>query len=191
MMLASNKNHIRVFVAWLLTFAIVHFLSTPNQQSISRLTAAPQSVDAVAFIAMSKMAAEPMVDHAVISIRKLGKYRGKIFVVTDQSDCFSDLRKSFDVTIISVAPVHSILEIKSLKPKIFTLLPADIESVLYLDIDILIRKNLNSFLRDFPTWTKKLGVGNHTVGDEFDMASFLDSKGHYGIKSHFEISSSH
>ena len=42
--------------------------------------------------AMGSMAADPMVDYSIASVRKLGKWNSDIFVITDSPECFSGKR---------------------------------------------------------------------------------------------------
>lgn len=43
-------------------------------------------------LAMGSMAAEPMVDFSIASVRKIGKWTEEIFVITDKPACFTGNR---------------------------------------------------------------------------------------------------
>ena len=168
-------------------------------------------VDAIVFVALGPMASDPMVDYSIASVRKLGRWAGEIYVITDAPSCFMDAVHDYEVKTIEVPPAKSIIEIKSLKPRLMSVVPSHVQGVLYIDVDILITKNLASFFRDIGTmiYTKQLEINRAKIAKnsqsgkspqqsssglvnevdaqsntldidpDFDMAAFLDAKGHY------------
>jgi hypothetical protein len=210
---AFSKLPVRVILVWLAVVAICYNLFSVHDPDTAQIMYIPPShlVDAVVFVAMGAMASDPMVDYSIASVRKLGKWNGEIYVITDAPDCFSDAVRDYEVKTIEVPPAKSIIEIKALKPKLMSMVPPHINGVLYMDVDILVTKNLASFFRDMGTmiYTKQLeanrkagaktGVpaGSNTlpattvdsagsnavntleIDPTFDMAAFLDAKGHF------------
>eukprot|EP00597_Dinobryon_sp_UTEXLB2267_P007332 CAMPEP_0170088938 /NCGR_PEP_ID=MMETSP0019_2-20121128/23112_1 /TAXON_ID=98059 /ORGANISM="Dinobryon sp., Strain UTEXLB2267" /LENGTH=298 /DNA_ID=CAMNT_0010307481 /DNA_START=162 /DNA_END=1054 /DNA_ORIENTATION=+ len=149
------------------------------QTNKSYVKSSSRLVDAIVFIAMGAMAADPMVDFSIASVRKLGKWKGEIYVVTDSPNCFSpsssaegDLR----VTVISVPPAKNIIEIKALKPIILEYLPEHVAGVLYMDVDILVTRPLQLFLGDLQHAAALMWRRHRELPD---FGAFLDAKGHY------------
>jgi hypothetical protein len=208
---AISKLPYRVILVWLAVVAICYNLFSVHDPETAQIMYIPPThlVDAIVFIAMGPMAADPMVDYSIASVRKLGKWTGDIFVITDSPTCFTDAIHDYEVKTIEVAPAKSIIEIKSLKPKLMSLVPSNVNGVLYIDVDILITKDLASFFRDMGTmmYTRQLEI-NRTknsksnkdvkapdaegaavadsslsntldIDPTFDMAAFLDAKGHF------------
>lgn len=94
-------------------------------------------VDAIVLIAMGKMAEDSMIDFSICSIRKIGNWRGDIYLLTDRVDRFADAKAIHDLKIVEMKPLNTIIEIKALKPKLLQYLPKIIVGALYLDVDIL------------------------------------------------------
>ena len=194
-----NNNQLRALFAWLCLFLVIHYLykKSPSLESVAETQVTkvkPHGFDAVVYIALGSVTTDPMVDLSVESVRKVGKYSGSIYVVTDRPTCFADLVSKFDVTLITTTPRDSIIKIKALKPDIFSFLPAHIEDVLYIDIDILVTRELSSFIRDSTASVAtiksiaaiapvvKKHDGNSSIErDQFhyDLGAFFDAKGHY------------
>ena len=123
-----NKLPVRVIFVWLAVVAICYNLLSVHDQDDTQIMYIPPShlVDAIVFVAMGAMASDPMVDYSIASVCKLGKWEGDIYVVTDQPLCFVDAVHEYDIHTIEVAPAKSIIEIKSLKPRLLSLVPAHI-----------------------------------------------------------------
>jgi hypothetical protein len=129
-------------------------------------------VDAVVYIAMKSAAKSTLVDYSVTSLRKVGGWKGKVFLLTDQPSCFDNLLATQSgVEVVQVPSVSSIMEIKSLKAKVFEHIPASIESVLYIDVDIVVAKSMESFFNEL-----HVQIGSRK---DIDMGAFLDAKGHF------------
>jgi hypothetical protein len=94
-------------------------------------------VDAIVLVAMGVMAEDSMIDFSISSIRKIGNWRGEIYVLTDRKSCFSKSANDFDLRLIEMEPLDSIIKIKALKPKLMTYLPRTVKGALYLDVDII------------------------------------------------------
>lgn len=104
---------------------------------------------AIVFIAMGKVAAQPTVEDAINACRLLGHWTEHIYILTDRKPCFDDIIQHFPLTeVISVPSKNTIMEIKTMKAEIFQYLPAHIERVMYLDVDILVTRNIGFFLTD-------------------------------------------
>jgi hypothetical protein len=139
---------------------------------------------AVVFISMGDMARDPLVDYAVASVRNAGEWRGEIYILTDKPVCFSRTKQDYNVTVVTVPKKSSIMQIKALKPQLLELVPSHVQSLLYLDVDIVVTRELNYFLsmvgRDLiSTTTMTMRNKNETRVRPFDFAAFGDAKGHY------------
>lgn len=145
---------------------------------------------AIVFIIMGELARESLVEDALASVRLLGRWDEAIIVLTDRPSCFSST--NMELTVISVPSKASLIEIKAIKAEVFSYLPLAVERVLYMDVDILVRRNLGFFLQDlshllyfkFPqlrsnTSSAVTSTSSGAGADAFSMAAFLDAKGHY------------
>mmetsp|Transcript_13329 Transcript_13329/g.22305 ORF Transcript_13329/g.22305 Transcript_13329/m.22305 type:complete len:405 (-) Transcript_13329:50-1264(-) len=199
----------KVILVWMIVVAVCYnlLLTSSNTENGTAITdntqlmhiPASHLVDAVVFIAMGKMASDPMVDYSIASVRKLGKWKGEIFVITDSPGCFIDTIRDHSIQTVEVPSAKSIIEIKSLKTKLMSLVPEHINGILYVDVDILVTKNLATFLTDLgsmvftktmqdrkkndaagsPSNTVAASSGHLDIDPDFDFAAFHDAKGHY------------
>ena len=154
-------------------------------------------VQAIVFIAMGDMARDNLVEYALASLRKVGRWHGPLFLLTDAPSCFADTPEDIKLTVVTIPHKSSLMEIKALKPQMFDHLPADIDYVLYLDVDIVVLRDLSYFLdmvaRDLalprPPSTNPAAQAlstaepTHKSGmvafQRFDFAAFGDARGHY------------
>jgi hypothetical protein len=172
-----RSNNALLLVFWLLAVVGIYFIySSPSSEEMATRTIAPSwrptYVDAVVMIAASSMAADKMVDMSIASVRRYGNWRGPIYVLTDRPDCFDASAKEFGVTVVSIPEMLNILEIKALKMSLFEYLPEDLKGVLYVDVDIVVTRDLDDFLFDSEQKINRMR-------GKFDMAMFLDAAGHY------------
>lgn len=106
-------------------------------------------VDAVVYISMGEgMSQSGIVDYSVASLRVIGRWNGDVYIITDAPDCFTDLVNKHQVKTVPTNSLKDILHIKALKSKILTLLPDNVSSILYIDVDIIVSRSLDIFLRD-------------------------------------------
>ena len=195
-----NQSHLIIVFVWVAIVLIYYQFILPskkNSQSSAVYDSAYGLVDdsipfdAIVLIAMSKMAEDPMIDFGLASIRKVGKWNGDIYILTDRKGCFSDVYNLYDVQVIEIQPVNNIMNIKVLKTQLFKYLPLNVQGVLYLDVDIIVTRDLSSFIYDLQSEFTRL---HHHIYDEsttnnkvpysyrqqiIDLAAFLDAKGHY------------
>ena len=108
-------------------------LLPPHSESVEQ----EHLVDAIVLVAMGVMAEDSMIDFSISSIRKVGNWRGEIYVLTDRKSCFFKSANDFDLHLIEMEPLDSIIKIKALKPKLMTYLPMTVKGALYLDVDII------------------------------------------------------
>lgn len=146
---------------------------------------------AIVFVSMGNLSKESLVEDSITSVRSIGHWTEKIFIITDKPKCFELFTLNSNTIIIQIAPKSSILAIKRIKAEIFDFLPQDIERVLYMDVDILVTRNLGSFLQDLSHQlylyhhaqihsVPSLRRENASVPSiQLDFAAFLDAKGHY------------
>lgn len=136
----------------------------------------PQVVQAFVYIAMGGMAKESLAEYSIATLRNVGGWRGKIFVLTDNPSCFTQAIKAFDVIPQKVpsAMDKNVMAIKSLKARIYEFLPIEITSVIYLDVDIMVQRPVAHFLMDIGHSLSKMNDGK-----DFDIGAFPDAQGHY------------
>jgi hypothetical protein len=151
----------KVILLWIALVIIAYYVSVPysthpyasySYQTQTALLSAHSKAympQAIVFIAMGKLAGEAMVEDAITAVRLIGHWTQHVYILTDKKECFSDLvNKSPQTEVISVPTKNSIMEIKTMKAEIFTYLPKHVEKVLYMDVDILITRNIGFFLTD-------------------------------------------
>lgn len=129
-------------------------------------------IQSIVFIAMGKLAKESIVDGAIASLRTVGKWDGAIHILTDSDSCFEAVTRDHNAVVMHTDAVDSIIQIKSMKARLFDHLPNNISSILYLDVDILVTKNLNFFLYDL----HQQALARPT---QPDFGMFLDAGGHF------------
>lgn len=134
----------------------------------------PSVVQAFVYISIGAMAKETMTDYSIATLRTLGGWKGDIYILTDNPSCFSSTIKAYDVKPVKVPASMSknIMEIKSLKARMYEFLPIEVTSVMYLDVDIVLQKPVGHFLMDVGNSLKKMR-------GTFDIGAFPDAQGHY------------
>jgi hypothetical protein len=105
---------------------------------------------AIVFIAMGELSRESLVHDAISAVRLVGHWNEKIIILTDRPTCFHEYTSSVNsnTMTVTVEPKSNIIEIKKMKAEIFRYLPMEIDKVLYMDVDILITRNIGFFLQD-------------------------------------------
>lgn len=176
-----GRNRIMLMM-WALVFAAIYifYVSTSDvsaEEGASHLAMIPTHwkpsyVDAIALIAANALAPDKMVDYTLASIRKYGNWKGPVYVLTDRPSCFETTAIEYNIKIVTIPKTESILDIKAFKPKLMNYLPDTVTGALYIDVDILVTKDLSEFLYDAETLI-------HANGDNFDHAMFLDAAGHF------------
>lgn len=201
----------RVIAVWIFFVVIGFYLMVPstiNNDDFYKVNTALKShqlkqymPQAIVFIAMGKLAREGLVEDAISAVRLIGHWNDEILILTDRPKCFNTLVEGSENTkTITVPSKATIIEIKTMKAEIFTYLPSNIDRVLYLDVDILITRNLGFFIQDLnnllsyhyqlqmkknnpeTSLSTKQNFLNTTYSyqlHDFDFAAFLDAKGHY------------
>ena len=148
-----NRSHACIVAVWFLCVLLSYIffippLRPPHTSHSEALDHASPLVDAVVLVAMSAMAEDPMVDFALASVRKVGNWKGPLYVLTDRPGCFADAAKMYDATPVEVKTLPSLMHIKALKPALFRYLPASVRGPLYLDVDIVVTRDLRDFFTD-------------------------------------------
>jgi hypothetical protein len=98
--------------------------------------------------------------------------------------------KNYHVKLSNVPSQDSIIKIKALKPKLFDYLPTNVNSILYMDVDIVVARDLTEFLSDmadaaYLEASKKkkraaiAATGGRNASIQFDYGAFPDAKSHY------------
>lgn len=206
--IVSKLPHKFLFL-WLVVIIAVYTIFLRNPAPLVYDIAIPtnEMVNAIVFIAMGSLASDAMVDQSIASVRKNGKWEGEIFIITDRPPCFTSTSQYLNVKTITVPSARNIIEIKSLKAKIFDYMPPSIHGILYLDADIIVKQSLEYFFRDLsdlvvrksislspmklslqdaPLHLRKINVSNPLLQESyrappstFDFAAFPDALGHF------------
>lgn len=188
------KGYSKFALVWMICIVTVFFIvvrtsNSMDMESVDVMSSA-KVVDAVVYIAMGKIAHNSLVDYSIASVRKIGEWEGDIYVITDQELCFSKAIEKYNIKPIVIPPMNTIINIKSLKTTMFEHLPSNVQTALYIDIDILVAKSLRAFLRDLSLQIydrkrsmehamKKSGK-NSTLNEVVaQVGMFPDAKGHY------------
>lgn len=199
----TGKLSIKVLFGWFLTIFIFIYLTSSamySTNSITRTTSLSHEAkefmpQAFVFIAMGEMAREHLVEDSIASVRLLGRWNEDIIILTDREKCFDNLKGiNAKTRTIYVKPKNSIMEIKTMKAEIFDYLPSNINKILYMDIDVIVTRNLGLFLQDLTKVlvdSKKKSIQNYVKENKishitnttsinyFDYAAFPDSAGHF------------
>ncbi len=131
-------------------------------------------VDAFVYISMGTMAKEQLTEYSIASLRKVGGWKGPVYVLTDRPSCFATAVSSFDIktAVVPTEISKDIMKIKNLKATLFEYLPPGVDSVVYLDVDIMLQRPVSHFLMD-------IGSSLARMTDGFDIGAFPDAQGHY------------
>lgn len=135
-----EKNRAAIVIIWSLVLLVTYVFLIPQSNIIVHdydSSHRDRLVDAIALVAMGDMAQDSMIDFSISSIRKMGNWRGEIYIMTDRKECFAEAAMTYTLKLIELSPLDSIIEIKALKPKLLQYLPGNVNSVLYLDVDII------------------------------------------------------
>lgn len=135
-----NYGRLAAVAIWTVVLLISYTAFIPATRllpSHSESIAEGRLVDAIVLVAMGAMAEDSMIDFSISSIRKVGNWRGEIYVLTDRKGCFSKSATDFELNLIEMEPLDTIIKIKALKPKLMTYLPKAVKGALYLDVDII------------------------------------------------------
>jgi hypothetical protein len=168
--LSSFRNVIakipfRIILAWIALALFGYYVTLPSLSSSKDLETYPYSFNtqsalindhakvlmpqAIVFIAMGELARVSLVHDAISAVRLVGHWNDKIVILTDRPSCFNEFTTSTSGTFtIAVEGKSSIIEIKKMKTEVFSYLPKDIDRILYMDVDILITRNIGFFLQD-------------------------------------------
>lgn len=195
--------------AWLFSITVLYVYTVDQTYSLSHVEPTDEQIfdiiDGVVLISIGEVARENLADYSIATLRKIGKWRGSVYLITDQPECYAETSEKFDVELLKAPAYTNIIDIKALKTRIFQYVPKKVDSVLYLDVDILVTKSMRSFLRDVTimhpdVWKERDYIRNgnnytHFVtvppgkgmdlkngpdrGAHFDMGVFLDAGGHF------------
>jgi hypothetical protein len=204
-----SRIPIKVVFLWLIIVVIGYYLTIPSiprgddkhldyftysdhlQSAFITTKIRDYYPQAVVFISMGNISRESLVEDSIASVRSVGHWSGKIFIITDKPSCFEMLNLKLNAIVIKIPSRKNIKEIKKIKTEIFDFVPKEIDRVLYLDIDILVARSIGGFFQDLSHLlylhhsaqihqaNKLIGKTNNTIAHQIDFASFLDAKGHY------------
>jgi hypothetical protein len=185
-----SKLPLTLIAVWSVILIIVYFFivsrtSMPSSNESVRMPT--HLLDAIVYVSMGKLSLDPIVDYSIASVRRLGKWHGKIYVITDSPACFADAEQKYQLQILTAPSVGSLIEIKAMKARLFDFIPHDNNAILYVDVDIVMRQSLDLFYKDLTemmatrvsTTEANLSPIVHANETSFDFAAFPDAKGHY------------
>lgn len=173
-----SRVPVAIVLLWAaISISIYYFYVGDIKSSIGAPIQNDDFFDAVVFITMGSLSQNKMIDVTLSSIRKVGKWKGDIYILTDRPECFKKAIKTLEVKIISIPTTPSFMMIKAVKPSIFKYLPTEVKNILYLDSDIITTRNLNTFIRHISTLATPTDTQG-SEGSEFNLGMFRDSKGH-------------
>lgn len=190
----ANKISLTILIVWCIVVVLIYlfYLDINSVQKLQLNSSAAYDssslIDGIILIAASNMGEDPIVDLAVSSIRKIGKFQGSIYVITNRPSCFSEVVKLYDVKILIATGINSIIDIKSIKTKLFEYVPDFVQTLLYLDVDIIVARSMNSFIRDLGILTHRSdylrtqytsNTSNVLLAAKADIGMFLDAGGHF------------
>ena len=196
--------------AWLFSITLLYVYTLDQSYSFSHVEPTDEQIfdiiDGVVLISIGEVARENLADYSIATLRKIGKWRGSVYLITDQPECYIETSEKFDVELLKAPTYTSLIDIKALKTRIFEYVPREVDSILYLDVDILVTRSMRSFLRDITTlhpsvWKGKekeeMRNSNYTnyvtippgkgmvltnspeESSQFGMGLFLDAGGHF------------
>lgn len=164
-----SKIPYRILFLWISLVMIGYYITLPslsNTSGVSSLDYYPYSYNtqaalindrmkelmpqAIVFIAMGELSRESLVHDAISAVRLVGHWNEKIIILTDRPTCFHEYTSPLNsnTMTVTVEPKSNIIEIKKMKAEIFRYLPIEIDKVIYMDVDILITRNIGFFLQD-------------------------------------------
>lgn len=118
-----KKLPLHLIFAWFISLIIVYNLfiierpdmyDSNNSMGSNSIILHTQIVDAVVLISMGVMASNSVVDYSIASIRKVGNWKGDIFVITDSPSCFYDTIQRYNIKTIPIEPIKNIIGIKGI-----------------------------------------------------------------------------
>jgi hypothetical protein len=178
-----SKFPLRIFAAWIAAIFMYLYFLNPQEIYQYPIENVGNPVEAIVYIAMGSMKDDAMVDYSIASVRSLGKWRGEIYILTDAPECFLKATHDYEAIIVTVPTQKSIIEIKALKTKLLNYVPNKVNSILYIDVDVVVTKSLIPFISDLAyslnQKNKKSMQNTNNTNDSFDFGAFLDAKGHY------------
>jgi len=149
-MIASNTI---ILFGWIVLLLLIYMfvVDLSNlQSSVNSPSHSPDLVHAVVMIAGGYMAANPLVDLSIQSLRRVGGWEGPIYILTDSATCFDVTNHDYGSKTIEIPheKMDTVFKIKTLKTKLFDYIPDNINNILYMDVDIVVSRRLTSFLND-------------------------------------------
>jgi hypothetical protein len=115
------------------------------------------NVDAVVFVAIGPAATSPVIKWAIQSVVETGEWNGTVYVLTDQPDSIEDALISVvapdNLNVLNLLEsgkeampwsLHS-FNAKIVKCRLLHILPVHINSILYIDGDIIVGRSLETF----------------------------------------------
>lgn len=178
---------LRVLGAWAALALLLYAFRLPSTLPASYLNDNDAlQVDAVVYIAMNATAARNNVDYSIASLRNVGRWRGDVYVLTDQPGWLRGVETAYSAKLVHVPSQRSLTDIKALKPDMMSYLPAKVQTAMYVDVDILVVKPLQLFLQTIKadiSWTyrkaRKQLPNKDASLSAVDVAMFPDARGHY------------
>jgi hypothetical protein len=119
-----KKLPLHIIFAWFISLMIVYncliierpdmYYDSNNSMGSNGIIVNTQIVDSIVLISMGAMAANSVVDYSIASIRKVGNWKGDIYVITDSPSCFHDTIQRYYIKTIPIEPIKDIIGIKGI-----------------------------------------------------------------------------
>ena len=153
--ISIQSLHASILIFWLLSRVILSLFASDVHDTLMYETyESLHPIDAVVLIVVGRYAKSTMVDQSVASLRQSHLSDSiPILIITDDVECISSalsLSEFDNIAIIhsddSDGPSPSAMYAKLLKMKMFDYIPLHMDTVLYLDLDILASSGFNEHI---------------------------------------------
>ena len=104
--------------AWLFSITLLYVYTLDQSYSFSHVEPTDEQIfdiiDGVVLISIGEVARENLADYSIATLRKIGKWRGSVYLITDQPECYIETSEKFDVELLKAPTYTSLIDIKAL-----------------------------------------------------------------------------
>ena len=79
--------------AWLFSITVLYIYTVDRTYSLSHAEPTDEQIfdiiDGVVLISIGDVAKENLADYSIATLRKIGKWRGSVYLITDQPECYT------------------------------------------------------------------------------------------------------
>ena len=101
---------------WIVCIFFIYFFVVRNTTDIDLYVETDEVInviDSVVYVSMGAMAENNLVDFSIASVKRIGGWDGAIYLLTDRPECFQLAAKNYNVQIVTMPTMKSIIAIKS------------------------------------------------------------------------------